>query len=183
MSYPTSAEQDAWVEKAKAEGRLFPCKGTKNHSLISPATCKRRQKERTTYRYRPDKAFAGDFLYLECKGCTENKTPNRIRRFNNGAWRKTKRCEDRIDTWARAEGFTSTLEAVLLLSRDIWYREIAEMCGISTCFLFRWLKNRQIPLRSRANTVRLMRKNLRMQRRRNDKRSISKKNRRAIRQA
>ena len=130
-------------------------------------TCRLRQKARTVYRFRSDRAFAGENLHLECKGCDFNKTPKRIRHVDNGAWKKTRACENRIDTWARAEGFASTLEAVLLLSRDIWYREVAEMCGVSTCFLFRWLKKREVPLRSRANTVRLMRKNLRMQRWRN----------------
>ena len=168
MTYPTPAEQDAFLAKKRASGEYMVCPAM-GGSEMPKKTCRNRQKAKTVYRYRPDRAFAGEFLYLECKGCTENKTPKRIRHVDNGAWKKTRRCENRIDTWARAEGFTSTLEAVLLLSRDIWYREIAEMCGISTCFLFRWLKNRQIPLRSRANTVRLMRKNLRMQRRRNDK--------------
>ena len=182
MSYPSLQEQDVFLQAKRASGKYMICPAM-GGSEMPKETCRNRQKAKTVYRYRPDRAFAGENLYLECKGCTENKTPKRIRHVDNGAWKKTRRCENRIDTWARAEGFTSTLEAVLCVTRDIWHGEVAAMCGVSYCFFHNWAKKRQIPMRSRSETNKAMRKNLRIERWRNDKRSISKKNRRAIRQA
>jgi len=165
MSYPTPAEQDAFLAKKRASGEYMICPAM-GGSEMPKKTCRRRQRAKTVYRYRPDRAFAGECLYLECKGCAFNKQPKKIRNFDNGAWKKTRRCENRIDTWAKAEGFASTLEAILLVTRDIWHKEVAKMCGVSYCFFHNWVKKRKIPIRSRSETNRLMQKNLRMQRRR-----------------
>ena len=175
MSYPTLAEQDVFLAKKRASGEYMICPAL-GGSEMPKKTCSRRQRAKTVYRYRPGFNFSwvkGDFLYLECKGCVNNKQPNKIRHFDNGAWKKTRACENRIDTWARTEGFASTLEAILLVTRDIWHKEVAAMCGVSYCFFHNWVKKRKIPIRSRADTNRLMQKNLRMQRRRNKNDRIS----------
>jgi len=168
MSYPSLQEQDAFLQAKRASGKYMVCPAM-GGSVMPKKTCIRRQRAKTVYRYRPDRAFAGENLFLECKGCDFNKQPNKIRHFDNGAWKKTRACENRIDTWARAEGFASTLEAILCVTRDIWHGEVAAMCGVSYCFLHNWVKKRTIPIRSRAETNKLMKKNLRMQRRRNEK--------------
>jgi len=171
MSYPSLQEQEDWIVKAKEDGRLFQCKGTKNYSQLSPEACRKRQKQKTAYHYKSGVVFAGECYYLECRGCQNNKTVKKNRDFDNNAWKKTRACENRIDTWAKAEGFASTLEAILCVTRDIWHGEVAAMCGVSYCFFHNWVKKRKIPIRSRSETNRLMQKNLRMQRRKNDKSS------------
>jgi len=163
MTYPTPQEQDAFLAKKRASGEQMECPAFGGSSMPKK-TCRLRQKARTVYRF----TFAGENLHLECKGCDFNKTPKRIRNFDNGAWKKTRACENRIDTWARAEGFASTLEAVLCVTRDIWYGEVAAMCGVSYCFFHNWVKKRQIRVRSRSETNKAMHKNLRIERWRNE---------------
>ena len=173
MSYPSLQEQDAFLKAIMASNDYMKCP-VAGGSWMSKKTCLKRQRAKTVYRYRSDKVSAGECLYLECKECPNNKTPKRIKHFDNGSWRKTKRCENRIDTWARGEGFESIVEAILCVSGDIWYKELAGMCGVSYFFFNNWLKKRGIPMRSRSETSALVRKNLRIARWRND-------NRRAIR--
>jgi len=133
MTYPSLQEQDAFLQAMQASGKYMTCPAM-GGSTMPRKTCLKRQRAKTVYRYRPDRVFAGENLFLECKGCTNNKTPKRIKHFDNGGWRKTKRCENRIDTWARGEGFESIVEAILCVSGDIWYKELAGMCGVSYFF-------------------------------------------------
>ena len=173
MTYPSLQEQEAFLRTKFDSGEYMTCPAM-GGSTMPRKTCLKRQRAKTVYRYRPDRVFAGENLFLECKGCPNNKTRSKVKHFDNGGWRKTKRCENKMGMWARGEGFESIVEAVLCVSRDIWHKTLAEMCGVSYSFFHNWMKKRQIPMRSRVETSVLMHKNLRIARWRND-------NRRAIR--
>lgn len=149
LNFPSLTEQNAFLQAKIASGDYMLCPAC-GGSWMPKKTCKLRQKQKAGYRYKADRAFAGEILYLECEDCSNNKTINKIRNFDNGAWRKTKRCEDRVYRWARGEGFETIVEAFLFVSGDIFVNELAKMCGVSNSFLRGYLAKMGIPRLNRS---------------------------------